>query len=256
MSNKQQIDNEIQEIYEFDIRSIEPSSSWIVLGPPGVGKSSFIEDLVKFNKDKYPVCRVVCSAPGPNKRYCKIFPPLFVCGAFKKEKEENFIKRQLMLATKKTKSKYCVYILDDIDIHKSQFRTPFFFNLFKQGSRHWHMLTIVVNQYALEFPPEMRSAASYIVIFRYTSNEDRKKIYNNFGGSSIFKNEKNFNYILDELTGDHQCLIIKQNANTNELSKCVFYYQTSPQTNWEFGTKQIWKLSEKRCSLAKQYNII
>lgn len=243
------------QIREFDITHIEPSSSWIILGPPGVGKSSFVEDLVKYNAYKYPVARVVCRAPGPNRRYCKIFPPLFVTSKFVKEDEQAFVQRQLKMSHSESPAKYCVYILDDIDVHKSQFRDPFFLNLFKQGSRHWSMLAILVNQYAIEFPPDIRSAASYVVIFRYTSNEDRKKIYNNYGGSTIFKTEKIFNDIMDACTGNHSCVVIKQNASSNDISDCVFYYHTKPLEKWKFGCRELRRHNDKRCSKKKRYDI-
>lgn len=243
------------EIHEFDITHIEPSSSWIILGPPGVGKSSFVEDLVKMNAHKYPVARIVCRAPGPNKRYCKIFPPLFVTSRFVKEDEQAFVNRQLKLASSDSPAKYCVYVLDDIDAHKSQFRDPFFLNLFKQGSRHWCMLCILVNQYAIEFPPDIRSAASYVVIFRYTSNEDRKKIYNNYGGSTIFKSEKVFNEVMNACTGDHMCLIIKQNASSMDISDCVFYYRTQPLDKWRFGCKEYRRHNDGRLARSKRYDV-
>jgi hypothetical protein len=181
---------------------------------------------------------------------------LFVLSQFNKDDELAFVKRQLKLSSCNSPAKFCVYILDDIDIHKSGFRDPFFLNLFKQGSRHWGLLTIMVNQYAIEFPPDIRSAASYIVIFRYTSNEDRKKIYQNYGGSTIFKSDKIFNEILDQLTGNHCCVIIKQNASSMEMADCVFYYKTKQQEDWTFGCKELWKWSDKRCASKKKYDVI
>lgn len=248
---------EVIRVKEFNIQNIEPSSSWIILGPPGSGKSTFVEELVKFNKHKYPVCRVVCSVPGPNQRYCNIFPPLFVHANFNKTKEQEFIdKRQKVLANTPGAGKFCVYILDDIDVHKKQFGDPFFAALFKQGSRHWCMLSIMVNQYALEFPPDVRSAASYVVIFRYTSNTDRNKIYNNYGGSAIFKTEKIFNNMMDSLTGNHNCIILKQRSDSNEIQDCVFYYQTSIPTPWKFGCTEIWQWNKKRCSKKKKLDFV
>jgi Ni2+-binding GTPase involved in regulation of expression and maturation of urease and hydrogenase len=251
------MDDEVFRIKEFNIQNIEPSSSWIILGPPGSGKSTFVEELIKYNKHKYPVCRVVCSVPGPNQRYCSIFPSIFVHSTFDKAKESEFIeKRQKVLANNQDIGKFCVYVLDDIDIHKKQFSDPFFAALFKQGSRHWCMLTIMVNQYALEFPPEVRSASSYVVIFRYTSNTDRNKIYNNYGGSAIFKNEKIFNFMMDNLTGNHNCMILKQRSDSNELSDSLFYYRTSAPVPWKFGSNEIWQWNKKRCSKKKKYMFV
>ena len=34
------------DLREFNIRDIEPSSSWLILGPPGSGKSTFVEDTI------------------------------------------------------------------------------------------------------------------------------------------------------------------------------------------------------------------
>lgn len=244
-------------IKEFKIDNIEPSSSWIILGPPGSGKSSFVEDLVKFNKHKYPVSRVVCSAPGPYQRYCNIFPPLFVHSTFDINRELDFInKRQKPLANTTGLGKYCVYILDDIDVDKRKFKDPFFPALFKQGSRHWALLTIMVNQYALEFPPDVRSAASYIVIFRYPAKIDRQKIYNNYG-SSFFKTEKIFNDMMDKFTGNHGCLIVKQRGDSNEIEDCVFWYQaTTPKDppGWKFGCRELWAYNNKMCSKNKKYD--
>jgi hypothetical protein len=251
------MDNDEIEIKEFDIQNIEPSSSWIILGPPGTGKTSFAEELVRFNRHRYPVGKVICSVPTPHKRWCKFFHPYYVLASFKKEQEEEFIeKRQKPLSTLEGIGKYCVYILDDIDVPKHKLRTPFFSDLFKQGSRHFNMLTICINQSALEFPYELRSAASYVVMFRYTSNVDRKKLYNNYGVSAYFKNEKQFNNVLNNLTGNKQCLIIKQRSDTGQFADSVFYYQLhQPMTDWTFGCQEYIDYGEKHLDRTKMYGM-
>lgn len=241
------------DLREFNIRDIEPSSSWLILGPPGSGKSTFVEDLVKFNKHKYPVCRIVTSVAQTHRRWCEIVPPIFVHGTFKFENEENFIKqRQVPLSIKNGIGKYCVYILDDVDLPKKSFQNNFFSMLFKQGSRHWCMMSILVNQYALEFPPEVRSAASYIVILKYTSKNDRQKIFKNYGGETLFGSETIFNKVLDEFTGNKRCVIIKQRSDSNNPEDSVFFYQISEPSDWKFGCKEIWAWNEKRCDKKKE----
>lgn len=241
-------------IKEFNPQNIEPSCSWIILGPPGSGKSTFVENLVKLNRHKYPICRIITSVPTAHERWCKLAPPIMVHSVFNFDRENKFIERQKKLSVKKGQGKFCVYVMDDIDISKHKFRDPFFNLLFKQGSRHWCMLTILVNQYALEFPPDVRSAATYIAIFKYTSNVDRKKLYNNYGGDSIFKSYQDFNNILDNFTGNKKCLILKQSSD--DPSSSVFYYQCNPTgNNWRFGCGETWEWSKVRCDENKKYLI-
>jgi hypothetical protein len=245
-------------IKEFDLQAINPSSSFIILGPPGSGKSAFTEDLVRKNKHKYPVARIICSAPQPHKRYCEIFPPIFVSSKFDEAAADQFIDRQKRLAATDSKEKYCVYILDDIEVvSRRQFDSPHFNKLCKQGSRHWCLLTVLINQYALDFPPAVRSSASFIVIFRYTSVEDKRKLYQNYGGATIFGSEKMFNLILDEITSEpFTCLVIHQSPNLSKLQDCVFWYKVTKPCQWRFGCNEIWAYSNKRLAESKKYTVV
>jgi len=240
---------------EFNLREIEPSSSWIILGPPGSGKTSFIENLLYANRHVYPVGRVVCSVPGPHKRWSSIFPPLFVHSEFVLEEEESFLQRQQRLATKDGIGKFAANVYDDPDIPKHVYSNMFFQKLVKRGSRHLCCLTVLADQYALEFPPELRSAASYVVIMKYTSNVDLKKLYNNYGCSSYFS-EQEFRAAISEYTGPGKCIIVKQRANSSNIEECVFKCSIDPPPNsWKFGCKEMWKYNNQRLDGSKQYSL-
>ncbi len=243
------------EIKEFNIQRIEPSCTWIILGPPGSGKTTFIKNLAYFNKHIYPVARVICSIEPTYEEYCDIFPPLYVFNSFIKEQEQTYIeKRQRKLNQNNNMNigKYSMYILDDIDINKSGWKDQFFSDLFKKGSRLFSQMTIIGNQYPMDFSPEMRSSVSYVAIFKYPNKSDREKIYKNFGG--IFGGEKIFNEAMNLLTGDFTCIIINNRKQSNKLEDCVFWYKTEKlDEDWTFGCHEYMKWSDLHCKKKYDY---
>lgn len=241
--------NEVINIKEFNPQAIWLSSSFIILGPPGSGKSAFAEDMLRLHRNRYPVCLIVCSEKKPRERYCKLVPPIFVSANFDETRAEEFISRQQKLAEEDSLEKNCIYILDDIEVKsKKTFSSSHFKKLCQRGSRHWGLLTILISQYALDFPPPMRSSATFIVIFRYNSDDDLKKLYKNYGCSSIFGTEKRFKQILEGITkSPHTCLIINQSPLiVRNFENCVSFYEVSePRDDWVFGCAESWAYNEK-----------
>ena len=43
---------------------------------------------------------------------------------------------------------------------------------------------------------------------------------------------------MDQLTGDHTCLIFKKRSQSNKMEDCVYYYQTKVLGPWKFGCKE------------------
>ena len=247
------MNNEEQVIYEINLETIDPTSSWIILGPPNSGKSTLIKNILYKNKHRIPLVRIVCGVPKNNKEYCEIVPPLFVSSEFDIKLEEAFIQRQKAVANKNTIGKYAMVIYDDIKMDgKNCFN--FFNDLFKRN-RHYNLLTLTISQYALDFPPDIRSSATYIAIFKYTSNKDIDKLYNNFA-SNVFRDRKTFNDILDALTGDYSCMIIK-NCNSTDFSKCIFFYKCIDITEkFIVGCKEQHEFSNNRCDIKKRLKLI
>ena len=65
-------------IKEFDLQSMEPSCTWIMVGPPASGKTTLIENICFYNKHKYPVARAFVGTPSAYKKFCDIFGKLYV----------------------------------------------------------------------------------------------------------------------------------------------------------------------------------
>jgi len=247
---------EIYNIHELDLEKLEMSCSFLILGPPGVGKSTFIKNILFKVKHKYPICRAVCSVPKPYEEYCSIIPPLFVFSEFDIKRENEFVDRQKKLACNKNAKdeKYSIIIYDDVDNRDNKRAiNSFFSDLYKRGSRHYNSLILNVNQYAIDYPPDVRSASTYIVIFRYSSDSDLEKIFTSFIPQNIFKDKKTFINIFNQLTGGFSCMIIKKNARSSELKDCIFFYQCIEISDkLKIGSRQLKNWSKKYCDPEKR----
>jgi hypothetical protein len=96
----------------------------------------------------------------------------------------------------------------------------------------------------MEFPPDIRKTVSYVALFREPEPGEREKLFKNFGG--LAGSFDNFNKLMDELTGDYTCMIIKKRAQTNKLEDCIFYCKADRHGKWKFGCEEYLKWAKDR----------
>ena len=70
-----------------------------------------------------------------------------------------------------------------------------------------------------------------------------KKLYTNFGG--LAGTYEQFVSILDQVTGDYTCLIIKKRTQTNVVEDNLFWYKTKVLPDWKFGCKEYREWGDK-----------
>ena len=116
--------------------------------------------------------------------------------------------------------------------------------LFKLGSQHWNQLLMVGSQYAIDLPPDIRKSVSYVAIFREPEEAERKKLYINLGGSC--GKYETFCELMDQITGDYSCMIIKKRSQSNKMEDNVFYMRTKVMKDWKFGCKEYKEWSKNR----------
>lgn len=210
--------------------------------------TTFIENLVYYNRHKYPVAKACTGSDDVYRKLCKIFPPLNVSNEYDVKEIETLITRQRarLMENHHHPHNYCINIIDDVAADKTIFKSKAFKGLFKYGPQHWDMVTIVSSQCALDLPPELRKCPSYIALFQETNPVERKKLYNSFGG--ICGTEKDFGYILDQITGDYTCLIIDNRSQSKNKSDKLFYYKTRvlPTSGWKFGCDEYLAHAQER----------
>jgi len=225
-------------IKEFEIEKTELSCTWFVVGAPGSGKSNFIQALIYYNRNKYPVVRVFNGSEDSiqNKNrlgFSKHIEPLYCTPYYDEEDEKRFIARQRQCLFEKCTNPYAINILDDIGDDPKLFKTKVMRGLFKLGSRHWAMMAVVGTQYAIDLPTDIRSSVSYVAIFKEPNEVNRVKLYKNFGGCC--GSYQNFCQLMDVLTGEYSCMIINRRSNSNNIEDCVFYFKADNFDNKKFN---------------------
>jgi len=232
---------------EFRLEDIPMSCTWIMVGPPGSGKSSLMMNLAYYLKHRYPTARLMIGTDGGYRDACSTFHPLFVSNYYDEQEEKNHILRQRTCELENGKGytgNYAINIIDDASDDPKIYKTKVMRGLFKLGSQHWNQLAMIGSQYAIDMPPDIRKSVSYVAIFREPEEVERKKLYTNFGG--LAGSYSNFCDLMDQVTGDYTCLIFKKRSQSNNMEDNIFWYRTEKLDDWKFGCKEYRKWGKER----------
>jgi hypothetical protein len=234
-------------IPEFRPEDMPMSCTWIIIGPPASGKTTLMENFAYYRKHLYPSAKLFIGTEDGYRHFSKIFHPLFVSNNWDEKDEERHVLRQRTCEMENGRGypgNYAVNIIDDVSDDPKIYKTKLMRGLFKLGSQHWAQLLMVGSQYAIDMPPDVRKSVSYVALGREPEPNERKKLYENFGG--LAGSYDRFCDLMDQLTGDHTFLIFKKRSQSNELEECVSYFQTKLLKDWKFGSKEYRKWGEDR----------
>ncbi len=53
---------------------------------------------------------------------------------------------------------------------------------------------------------------------------------------------------MDQCTENYECLVINNNAKSNELEDQVFWYKAAPRDSFRIGANKFWEYSQKNYS--------
>lgn len=246
-------DKKVQiKIPEWRIDELPMSCTMIMIAPPGSGKSMLLENLAYYNRHKYPVARLFMgtgSESKENRRFKEIFGDLFITNGYDELEMKRVIQRQRQCLDENTPNPYCITYVDDCMDDPKLLKTKTFQGLFKLGSQHWAQLFAACSQYAMDLLPGVRKCASYIVLGYEKDEVERKKLYENYGGTC--GTYQDFCELMDQITGDYTFLVIKKRSQTAGRESNIFFYRTRPLGKWRFGCEEYIDWHEKRYN--KQY---
>jgi len=242
-------------ISEFNVGEMQPTTRQVnnpesrcgrkivVIGKPGMGKSSLIKGLLYAKKHLFPVGVVFSGTEDSNHDYSKNFPRLFIHNGNDIDALTEAVKRQ-KAASQHLTNPYSVIIQDDCTDNPNELNKPIYHAIFKNG-RHWKLWYILSLQYCMDIKPVIRNNIDYTFILKETNNENRKKLWRNY--ANCISDFDTFCELMDTITGDYTALVIDNTTQSNNLEDCVFYYKADlVPKGWKFGSPAYWNFSNMR----------
>ena len=110
------------------------------------------------------------------------------------------------------------------------------------NGRHWKIMLIITMQYPLGIPPNLRTNIDYVFILREPYIKNRRIIWENYAG--MFPTFESFAQIMDQCTENYECLVINNNAKSNQLHQQIFWYKAEQRADFKLGSKEFWELSK------------
>jgi hypothetical protein len=222
----------------------------VLIGRRDTGKSYLVRDLLYYHQD-IPIGTVISGTEAGNGFYSEHVPKLFIHDEYNSAIIENILKRQrtVLKQVKKEMQNYkkttidprAFVILDDCLYDASWTRDKMMRLLFMNG-RHWKIMLIITMQYPLGIPPNLRTNIDYVFILREPYIKNRKIIWENYAG--MFPTFESFAQIMDQCTENYECLVINNNAKSNQLKDQIFWYKADPHATFRLGSKEFWDLSK------------
>lgn len=242
------------ELKKFDMNSIPDDKVVVFIGKRETGKSFLVRDMLYYHQD-IPVGTVISGTEGANSFYSKLMPGLFIHGEWNETIVNNYIKRQKKVVKEMNKHKAygkesnidprAFFILDDCLYDNSWVKNKDIRALFMNG-RHYKSMFIITMQYALGIPPNLRTNIDYVFILRENINSNRKRLYEQYAG--MFPSLEVFNQVMDQCTENYECLVINNNAKSNNLSDQVFWYKADTHADFKICHPMFWKYHEENYS--------
>lgn len=233
------------QLKKFDISTIQSDKVVVMIGKRETGKSVLVKDLLYHQRD-LPIGTVISPTEQANKFFGNIVPPLFIHDEYTPEIVENVVKRQKkMLAAMQKQGKNNIdprafLVLDDCLYDESWTKDKNIRLLFMNG-RHYNIMFVITMQYPLGIRPNLRTQIDYVFILRENLINNRRRIWENYAG--MFPTFDMFCQVMDQCTENFECLVIHNNAKSNNLEDQVFWYKADMRPPFQIGDRQFWIMS-------------
>ena len=217
----------------------------VLIGKRNTGKSYLVKDILYHHKN-IPVGQAISGTEAANEFYGSIIPKVFIHEEYTAQIIQNIIKRQKLMVEKLKQNPNMdprvFLILDDCLYDNSWTKNTDIRSIFMNG-RHYKILFLLTMQYALGIPPNLRTNIDYVFILRENYVSNRKRLYEHYAG--MFPTFDMFCQVMDQCTENYECLVVDNNAKSNQLVDQVFWYKAPERPDFKCGAREFWEYSDK-----------
>lgn len=236
-------------IREFQLNTIKPNSTILLIGGRGSGKSRICRDIIDKLRD-IPVGAIICPTEKVDPFFSKFFPDTYIHDKYTPELISKIQERQQIMVDKLEEKKKqgkkfdprILVIMDDcLSSKNSWVRDEKFMDLLYNG-RHYNITFILTIQYPVGIPPDIRMNFDYIFLMRTDQVSNKKKIFDHYGG--VLPDYNSFDSIYTQLTQNYGSMVITRNQSS-DYTKKIFYYKSKMFVPKLVGCKEFVKYHDK-----------
>lgn len=233
MSNDETLNLQLQ---KFNIREMDINSKVAVIGKPGTGKSTLIEDIL-FHHRYIPMGLALVGTEEGVEQFQRLMPDSYIYHEYNQKAVDKLVARQKKAIRKHWKRPNAFLVLDDVMDDKKWLKSKTTRGIFKNG-RHWALLFILAMQYSMDISPELRTCIDYIFLLRENIPKNRQRLYEHYCG--VFPNYEMFEQVFTACTENYECLVIKNRSTSNKVEDVVFWYKADLHAPFRIGSKKFW----------------
>jgi len=229
-------------VRKFDVSTIKPDRIMLAVGKRGSGKSRLLEDLLYNLRDRFDYVLGMCPTMESSTMLRRCMPNSCVYNRFSPAKLELLVQTACELAAKH-KERHFLVVLDDVLYDKAILRSKTFRYLFFNG-RHVRISLVILGQYLVDVPPELRSNIDYIFSMKETVLANRMKLYKMFFG--VFASFADFEACFERCTQNYECICMDNTLQSSNPSDCIFWYKANIELpEFQLGAKVFYSLEDQ-----------
>ena len=233
------------QLKKFNMKMIKDDEVVVMIGKRNTGKSFLTKDLLYYKKH-LPVGTVISPTENANRFYSDIVPPIFIHDEYTPTVVSSFMKKQKRMKKRKLAGdnidNNAFLILDDCLYDADWKKDKRIKEIFMNG-RHWNIQFVLIMQYALGIPPNLRTNIDWVFILRENIMSNRKRLYEQYAG--MFPTFEMFCSTMDQCTNNYECLVVHCSSRSNKLEDQVFWYKADAHENFRTCCNEAWRYSDE-----------
>lgn len=229
-------------VKKFSPDTIKKDRISLIVGKRGSGKSSLLKDLLYCMRDRFDFCMAMCPTMESATMLRECMPESSVFSRFSPSKVEMLVQTAREIASK-DKEKHFLLVLDDVFYDKSICRSQAFRFIFFNG-RHCRITCVILLQYLVDLPPDLRANVDYVFSMRETILANRMKLYKMFFG--VFGSYEDFAAVFERCTQNYECICLDNTLQSTGVTDCIFWYKARLELDdFKLGSRIFFKLAEE-----------